>query len=1130
LIAALFLGSAAIAFANIPGGGTGPNVTLVDNGGTVTLANGIVSILCTKSGATINQINYTYNNGGGTTTDQLLAGGHNGGQLYWELGGFGTGTFAYSLEADPAGTGGNYAEISLLSASTANGTMEVHFSLLRGSTGFYVTAIWSHRDIDSAMTIGETRDNIYSGSIFNWMSVDGARNRLMEVSGGSAIGVFNAPVEVSLWTNGLYQGQYEDKYCYSADLGVQRAWGWSSVGAGGRNVGLWNVSASAEYYNGGPMKRELMSHIGTTILNMHNGSHYGGGTDGSFAAGELWTKVYGPYFIYCNSISNSITDAAQAASALFADALAQAAAEQTAWPYNWFTNTNYAPASGRGTVTGKLVIADSGNPNASAADLWVGLVQQPSTTAGVYDFQEWMKPYQYWVRSDINGSFIIPSVIAGANYTLYAFGPGAAGTFQSQAQTGGGALNTVDIPATPFNVTVTGGATNNLGSVTWTPTRLGPTVFEIGYPNRTGDKFRHGDDYWVGDIGPDPSAPSPIWSKHLAYPFDFPSGLNYVVGQSRWTTDWNYVQPILTDGVGNFNGSTSTITFNLGSAPAGGAQASFYIALSSDYQGPLIIQVNGNDIAGSTGYFPAYSSSASGSDTTIRQGIHGCFSDNRITFAGSLLHAGQNTVTINMRKGGYFANHAMYDYLRLELTGYVPPSPANATAYAGNNCDLICWPVTPGATGYNILRSTNTGNGYAPAASGVPGPVCGSGLANATYLDTNAVNGTTYYYMVQSVNPAGTSANSSQSGGVTPSAVISTSAPAAPTGLSVSSAGHASVTLTWNASAGANYYTIERSTLVDTGGGSSNTLSRITLNNSTAGTSYTDTSLTDGTIYRYFVTATSAGGTSSNAAAVTAKPVPPAPATAPGSLTAVPLQATNITLNWSPVPDAIGYVLQRATPNSSGPYLLLGSITETTYTDFGVSSNAIYYYKVTAMNAGGTSSSGVTTTRPAAPASLSAIPGNTQVTLTWSASIGATDYVLKRGTSSGNETTTVATGITATNYTDTGLANGTQYYCVVAAIGTAATSANSPEASAIPTAPSPPSITGFHLSGNQLTLSGTGGTPDWRYYLLTTTNVTSPASQWTRLATNQFDASGNFALTNLLNPNLLQSFFRLQMQ
>ena len=165
------------ALANLPGGGTGTgaNVTLTDNGSTVTLANGIVSIVCTKSGATINQINYTYNNGGGTTTLQLLNGGTDGGQLYWENGGFSSGTFTYSIVANPADNGGNYAEIDLLSASATNGVLDVHFSLLRGSTGFYVTPIWMHRSVDAAMSMGETRDNIYAGSIFNWMCVDGQR-------------------------------------------------------------------------------------------------------------------------------------------------------------------------------------------------------------------------------------------------------------------------------------------------------------------------------------------------------------------------------------------------------------------------------------------------------------------------------------------------------------------------------------------------------------------------------------------------------------------------------------------------------------------------------------------------------------------------------------------------------------------------------------------------------------------------------------------------------------------------------------------------------------------------------------------------------------------------------------------
>jgi autotransporter-associated beta strand protein len=1071
--AALFWPDAIVstALGNPPGGtnGTAANVTLVNNGnGTVTMGNGIVSVLCTTSAAKITQINYTYNNGGGNTTQQLLNGGYDSGELYWELGGFGTGAFTYSVVADPSQNSGNYAEIGLLSSSASAGSMEVHFSMLRGSTGFYVTAIWSHRGTDPAMTMGETRDNIYAGSIFNWMCVDEARNRLMEVSGGTSVGVFNAPVEVSLWTTGLYQGQYEDKYKYSADLGVQRAWGWCSVGGGGKNVGLWNVSASAEYYNGGPMKRELMCHIGTMILNMLNGSHYGGGTDASWAANEAWTKVYGPYFIYCNNVSNNLSDPVQASGALYADALAQAAAELTAWPYAWFTNASHTPASGRGAITGTMVIADSGNPDASAADLWVGVVQQPSTTDAVYDFQEWMKPYQFWIKSDTNGNFTIPNVIAGTGYTLYAFGPGAAGTFQSHALTGGAPPNTVDIPAAPFTVTVTAGATNNLGNVIWTPARVGATVFEIGYPNRKSDKFRHGDDFWLGDIGPSATAPSPIWAKHLEYPLDFPTGPKYAVGQSRWSTDWNFVQPIVTDNLGNFNGSTSTITFNLASAPASGSQASFYMALCSDFQGPMIIQVNGTSIAGSTGYFPAYSSSSNECDTTIRQGQHGCFSDNRISFAGNLLKQGQNTITLNMRKGGYFANHAMYDYIRLELTGYVPPAPASVAAYAGNNCNLISWPVTPGATSYNILNSTTSGSGYAGIATGVTGPVCGSGPNNATYLDTKAVNGTTHYYVVRSVNPTGASGNSPQSAGVTPSAGAPATAPGAPTGLAATK-GDGTVTLTWNASAGANYYTIQRSTVVNSNG----TVAYTTLNNTNTGATYVDTTPSNGSTYDYIVSATSAGGTSANSAAVTATPVPPAPASPPNNLTVTTVTTSSnqlATLRWSAVTGAVGYIIERST-SLTGPFSFpnnyVMSITETTYTDT-LSLGVVYFYVVIAVNAGGVSAnSAIATTGviPAAPGRLTAIAGNAQVTLIWPAVTGAASYVIKRGTSPGNENTTVAT-VAGSNYNNTGLLNGTTYYYVVAAVGTGGAGANSPEANATPSAA---------ISGSLWTWTGTAG-------------------------------------------------------
>jgi len=1036
-------------FANVPGGGTGtgPNVTLVDNGdGTVTMANGIVSIHINKTSAVVDQINYTYNNSGSPQTLNVLAGGNSGGQLYWEFGGFSSGGAAYSVVANTS----DYAEVGMLFTSASSGQVDIHFSLPRGATGFYVTPIWIHRSTDSALSMGECRDNIYAGSIFNWMSVDAARNKLMPVDpNNSAVGVQGAPVECSMWTNGIYAGRYEDKYKYSADYGMLRAWGWSSVGTGGRNIGLWDVPASFEYMASGPMRRELTSHMGTTILNTPHGAHYGFCSDSTWAAGEVWAKVCGPHFIYCNAITNTVTATNAAAQALYSDVLAQADAETGAWPYYWFTNSYYAPASNRGTITGKIVINDAYNPNASASNLWVGVEQQPNPASTItYDFQKWYKPYHFWVKTDANGNFTIPDVIATTNYTLYAFGPGAAGTFQSQAQTGGSAPNELDIPSPQFSVTVTAGATNNLGTVIWTPTRVGPTVFEIGYPDRTGAKFRHGDDFWVGDIGPSPTNPMPVWTKFLEYPFDFPSGPNYVVGQSRWTTDWNFVQPVVTDSAGNYNGSTSTITFNLASAP--GATASLYVALSSDYQGPLIVQVNGNNIAGSSGYFPGYSSSSDGSDTTIREGIHGVFSDNRITFSGSLLQVGPNTITINMRKGGYFANHAMYDYIRLEMTGYVPPAPTGVTAYAGNNCNLVCWPVTPGATAYNVLRTTTSGSGYVSITNGVIGPVCGSGWNNATYLDTGAANGTTYYYVVQSVNPSGISASSLQSSGATPSAAISSAAPAAPASVTIGSATHQSVTVNWAASSGASLYTVYRSTLFNNGGGASNVLGTIVLNNANTTTSFTDTTPTDGSIYGYYVTATSAGGTSPNSASAVAVPLPAPPASAPGSL-AGDFIGLNVVLNWSAVPGAVGYIVRRGT-NSSGPFIYVQNITETTFVDAGLNVGTTYYYQVTAVNAAGVSPSATATVvpPPLAPVSLSAIPGNAQVALSWTAVPGVTGYFLFSGTDSGDETNVVVANYSGTSFVDTTVANGTTYYYVVASTNSTGLSPNSPEASATP--------------------------------------------------------------------------------
>jgi len=1055
------------AFANIPGGGngTGPNVTVMDNGnGTVTMANGTLSIVITKANATINQIYYTYNNSGTTVTNQVLAGGKNGGTFYWEFGGFGSGSFTYTLAANT----GNYAEVDLFSDSATNGTVDIHFSMTRGSPGFYVTPIWSHRAQDGAFGTGEMRDNIYFAPIFNWESVDTARDWEIGLGEGHSP-AFYSPGENSLVTTGVRQGIYDDKYKGITDLISLRVWGWSSVsdaaaGVVGQNIGIWHIKASSEYDAGGPLNADLTD---APMVNMIGGSH-SFPLDNSYGSGEIWSRASGPYFIYFNNVTNSMTDPVQTSRALFSDAQAQAVAEVSAWPYSWFSNPVYASASQRGTVTGKIVINDSGNPNASASNLWVGLVRQPVTVVNNYDFQQWAKPLHFWVKTDANGNFTIPNVVATNNYTLYAFGLGAAGTFLSQNQTGGSPPILFNVSATPFAVTVTGGATNNLGTVTWTPSRVGPTVFEIGYPNRKSDKFRHGDDYNVGDVGPSPTAPSPVWDKFFEFPFDFPNGLNYVVGQSRWSTDWNYVQSSVPSLAGNSVSTSSTITFNLPLAPATNSTASLYIALAANDADAVILTVNGQNLASVSGVSASPSSFPTtgygppvGDDTSVREGNHGPATDERINFPGKTLVAGTNTIVITLRQAGgaSFFNQFMYDYIRLELTGYVPPPPVGIATYAGNNAVLLSWPLVPGATSYNLFRSTISTSGYVSITNGVTGPVCGSGPQNAIYVDNTAANGKTYFYEVQSVNPTGASTNSPASGGVTPSAGLSSSPPATPTGLTVTSANNA-VTLAWSASPGANFYTVQRGTVVNLLG---YVPFYIILSNTTTNTTYTDASGTLGCTYSYFVTATSVGGTSGASAAVTAKPVPPPPAAPPANVrinTNVTSTNQSALVTWSPVSGAVGYILYRASNSPAGPFSFptnyVLSMTTTNYTDGGLSANTLYSYTVIAMNAGGVSgNSTIVSTPPAAPASLNAYPGNGQISLRWSPVIGATNYVILRGTSSGNETVMV-TGTTNTTYTDTSLFNGTNYFYVVYATGTGGNSIYSPEASATPFSGPPP--------------------------------------------------------------------------
>jgi fibronectin type 3 domain-containing protein len=113
-------------------------------------------------------------------------------------------------------------------------------------------------------------------------------------------------------------------------------------------------------------------------------------------------------------------------------------------------------------------------------------------------------------------------------------------------------------------------------------------------------------------------------------------------------------------------------------------------------------------------------------------------------------------------------------------------------------------------------------------------------------------------------------------------------------------------------------------------------------------------------------------------------------------------------------------------------------------------------------------------TRPPVPTGITTTGGESQVTVAWTASTGATGYNVKQSLTSGRGYTTLVSSPTTTkaSFTDTSLAGGTTYYYVVSAINAIPTceSADSSEASAKTTgtcvAPAAPVITAKPANGS----------------------------------------------------------------
>jgi len=146
---------------------------------------------------------------------------------------------------------------------------------------------------------------------------------------------------------------------------------------------------------------------------------------------------------------------------------------------------------------------------------------------------------------------------------------------------------------------------------------------------------------------------------------------------------------------------------------------------------------------------------------------------------------------------------------------------------------------------------------------------------------------------------------------------------------------------------------------------------------------------------------------------------------------------------------------------------------------------------------------------PAAPAGLAALAGSAQVNLHWTATSGATSYNVNRSLVSGGPYPIIASTITTTNYTDTGLTNGVVYFYTVSANNAVGAGPDSAQVSARPVSLIPP-LLNLVFVGGQWQLSWPADHLGWRLQVQTNPLASGLGTNWSTVAN-----STNFNQTSI---------------
>ncbi|KAL2826148.1 galactose mutarotase-like domain-containing protein [Aspergillus cavernicola] len=334
-----------------------------------------------------------------------------------------------------------------------------------------------------------------------------------------------------------YVSQYSDyftKYSLAESWRTHDVHGQYSDGShsnDGSTFGAWLVHNTVETYYGGPLHADLV--VDGIVYNYMVSGHFGAPMP-NITHG--FDRTFGPQFYYFNrggpetSLAELRADAAQYAdpewNAEFYDSIAEYI-------------PNFVPGSRRTTFEGKVNL-----PKGAKKPIIVLSENKQDFQLNVFD----TKSLQYWAEIDKSGGFRIPRIVEGT-YRVTIYADEIFGWFIQD------------------NVKISRSSKQN--TFTWREESAGTELWRIGIPDKSSGEYLHG-------YAPDTSKPLQpeqyrIYWGNYDYPAEFPSGVNFHVGQSDIAKDLNYIHWAFFPSQGNHlldepyynNTNNWTITFDL---------------------------------------------------------------------------------------------------------------------------------------------------------------------------------------------------------------------------------------------------------------------------------------------------------------------------------------------------------------------------------------------------------------------------------------------------------------------------------------------------------------------------------------------------------------------------------------